>query len=932
MQSFKLTRHFSLLSLVLMIAAASLLGTLVKHYELNRLEVMAEKRNAATTQTFARLLQVEIEALTRPTVDARTTLEKQAARGSLEATLTPLLRNSDILKLKIFDLRGLTVFSTDEQDLMDNEGENPAFQEARRNKIRSELVNRNHFKGLSSQGPPIDLVSSYVPVIHEGRVIAVIEVYQDVSQLLEEINESFWSIWIIIFSVLSALYLGQLLVIRRAQAIIGRQEDLLASANRELDHRVTERSLQVENLLRQQQIIFDNAHVGILLLQKRRILRCNQRVASMFGYPHPDEIIGKTTEIFYGTPENFENAGRTGYRQLSEHGFATFETLMYKRDGTPIMVMQSGRPVDPEQVLEGVSIWVYTDISDIKRAEDEQRIAAVAFESQEGMLVTDAQGVILRVNKTFTDITGYTADEVVGKTPNILKSARHNDAFYAEMWRSLLQTGLWSGEVWNRRKSGEEFPEWLTISAVKSNSGEVTHYVGTHIDITDRKRSEERIQHLAFYDQLTGLPNRTLLNDRLRHAINVSARSGQYGAVLFLDLDHFKSLNDTAGHDQGDQLLRDVAQRLSSVIRQSDTVARLGGDEFVIVLVELAPARDAAGAIVEGICRKLRETLRHNYLLNGHEFRCSASIGATLFQGSNTNIDELLKQADLAMYKSKESGRNNFSFFDESMEASVLAHLRLEADLRHALEREQFTLCFQAQVDGRSEAIVGAEILIRWQHPERGLLSPDSFIPQAEANGQIIPIGDWVLTQACRQLARWRSQDAFRQLSLAVNVSAHQFLQPEFIDKLKETLLHTGAPADRLKLELTESVFVSRLEEIIVKMEALKTIGIGFSLDDFGTGYSSLSSMSRLPLEQIKIDRSFVMGLEDNEREAAICAATVSLAHNLQIDVVAEGVETEAQRYFLTTVHGCDLLQGYLYSRPIPLPEFEALCRGKIGS
>ena len=550
------------------------------------------------------------------------------------------------------------------------------------------------------------------------------------------------------------------------------------------------------------------------------------------------------------------------------------------------------------------------------------RIAATAFESQESMMVTDASNVILRINRTFTETTGYTAEEIVGQTPRLLKSDRHDADFYRAMWETIHRTGGWQGEIWDRRKNGEMYPKWLSISAVKDDMGAVTHYIGTHFDISERKQAEEKIHELAFFDQLTGLPNRTLLLDRLNLAMSTSTRSGSFGALLLIDLDNFKTLNDTLGHDMGDLLLKQVAQRLTTCVRAGETVARLGGDEFVVMLADLSTSEIDAATRAKTVCEKIRSTLNQTYQLNSLVYHITPSIGATLFRGHLVSIDDLVKQADLAMYKSKETGRNAIHFFDPAMQASVVARVNLETDLRRAIEENQFRLHYQAQVVGAGR-VTGAEALVRWQHPQRGLVSPAEFIPLAEETRLILPLGLWVLETACAQLAEWAGQPRMADLTLAVNVSAHQFRQADFVDQVLTTLKNTGANPQRLKLELTESLLVENVQDIIEKMFALKAKGVGFSLDDFGTGYSSLSYLKRLPLDQLKIDQSFVHDVLSDPNDAAIARTVVALAQNLGLGVIAEGVETEAQRDFLANA-GCHAYQGYFFSRPLPVDGFEA--------
>jgi len=571
-------------------------------------------------------------------------------------------------------------------------------------------------------------------------------------------------------------------------------------------------------------------------------------------------------------------------------------------------------------------IGVFSDITDRKRIESDLRIAATAFEAQEGMFITDAKGVILRVNPGFSEITGYSASEAIGKTPGLLSSGRHDAAFYATMRESIEQTGAWQGEIWNRRKSGEIFPEWLTITAVKDGDGNITHHVSTLTDITQRKAAENEIKHLAFYDPLTRLPNRRLLLDRLQHALSSSARSARAGALMFIDLDHFKTLNDTLGHDKGDLLLQGVAQRLLASVREIDTVARLGGDEFVVMLEDLSMHDEEAAGQTEVVGEKILAALNQPYDLAGHEYQSTPSIGITLFNGHSSTLEELLKRADLAMYQAKAAGRNAIRFFDPEMQSIVNTRAVLEADLREAVRDNQFVLHYQAQVDGTGKQ-TGVEALVRWQHPKRGLVSPADFIPLAEETGLILPLGHWVLKTACRQLVAWSLAPATADLCMAINVSALQCRQADFVAQVLAVLEDSGANPHKLKLELTESMLFDNVEDMISKMSALKAHGVGFSLDDFGTGYSSLSYLKRLPLDQLKIDQSFVRDLLTDTNDAAIARTIVALAESLGLSVIAEGVETEAQRDCLAR-QGCHAYQGYFFGRPGPA---EALLAAKSG-
>lgn len=631
-----------------------------------------------------------------------------------------------------------------------------------------------------------------------------------------------------------------------------------------------------------------------------------------------DELLGKTVQQVL--PPDAAEVVMSSLQEAYEHGFSQGKQFqMHLPKGKHWFELSVSKKASLGQ--QPRFIVLSRDITDRKDAEADTRIAATAFDSQVSLLVTDANRVILRANSAFCRVTGYLPEEVIGRQSSMFRSGRQDDAFYVAMWEHINREGIWQGEIWNKRKNGEIYPGYLSISAIKNERGEVTNYVSTLNDITERKAAAEEIENLAFYDPLTSLPNRRLLIDRLNQAIAVSKRSGKGGALLFLDLDHFKTLNDTLGHDLGDILLQEVSKRLTKCVREGDTVARLGGDEFVVMLEDLSAHSIEAAMQVEHIGHKILDALNRPYQLDTHEYHSTPSIGIALFSDHGETQEELLKHADIAMYQAKKAGRNTLRFFDPDMQETINSRAALEAELRKALERKQFELYYQMQVDNEGYPL-GAEVLIRWVHPARGLVSPFHFIPLAEETGLILPIGEWVLNTACAQISRWQQHSHTQHLTLSVNVSAKQFRQPDFVSQVKRAVERHGINPMLLKLELTESMLLDQIELTIDTMNALKDIGVRFSLDDFGTGYSSLQYLKKLPLYQLKIDQSFVRDIAEDISDQAIVRTIIAMAQTLNLNVIAEGVETEQQRKLLH-LNGCNTYQGYLFAKPVPIGEFE---------
>ncbi len=554
--------------------------------------------------------------------------------------------------------------------------------------------------------------------------------------------------------------------------------------------------------------------------------------------------------------------------------------------------------------------------------EEVSRFKAIFDQSTFCAWIADLDGRLVYVNAWCAAIHGTSPQALIGQRYLSLYAPAGQDVAEA-YWRQVREGGDGSAhELPQAAADGGTRPMLSSGLLLRDAQGHPELLACTAVDISDRKQAEEKIHQLAFYDVLTGLANRRLLMDHLQHALAASARHGSRGALLFVDLDHFKTINDTLGHDVGDQLLREVGSRIRYCVRMGDTVARLGGDEFIVLVEDLDEAPDVAASQAEGVGRKIMDALSQPYRLGGSLQHSTPSIGVALFDGGVVQADELLRQADLAMYQAKAQGRNSLRFFDPHMQTVVSARAALQSDLREAMKTGQFSLHIQPQVDAAG-CITGAEALLRWSHPVRGQVSPAEFIPVAEESGLMNELGQWVLQQACRLLVDWAQRPALRPLTLAVNVSVQQFRHPDFAAHVREILLLSGADASRLKLEITESLLMDNVEDVIAKMEALRAQGVRFSLDDFGTGYSSLAYLKRLPLDQLKIDASFVRDLLTDPNDAAIVRTIIALAASLGLQVVAEGVETEAQRQALA-VQGCPAYQGYLFSRPLPVPDFEA--------
>jgi diguanylate cyclase (GGDEF)-like protein/PAS domain S-box-containing protein len=558
------------------------------------------------------------------------------------------------------------------------------------------------------------------------------------------------------------------------------------------------------------------------------------------------------------------------------------------------------------------------DHSEQMKAQERISLLAMIFEnSGEAIIITDKLNNIIETNKSFSRLTGFSSEDAKGQNPRILKSGIEGKEFYEAMWNSILEKSYWQGEIWDKRKDGSIYPKWLTITAIRDEADEVINYFASFSDITERKEAEKRIEHMAHTDALTSLPNRHTLVERLTQALEQAKRSEDSVAVLFIDLDRFKTINDSLGHHIGDFLLFEVAARLRDSVRSADIVARFGGDEFVVVLPQINSGIDAAYT-----AKQIQVALSKPYLLENNKVHTTPSIGISIFPHDGVTVAELLKNADSAMYSAKALGRNNFQMFTAEMHTAAQQRLDLEISLRSAIEKEEFLLYYQPQIDAQSGELTGFEALVRWQSPEHGMVPPDSFIPVAEETGLIVEIGQQVLEMACKQMAQWQAA-GLPPVKVAVNLSARQLRQPDLLETICEIIRVNGISYDIIALEVTESMIMDNPDECIRILTLLSNLGIELAIDDFGTGYSSLSYLKLFPFDKLKIDRSFVKDIETDASDAAIASATIALAHTLGRKVVAEGVETRAQLDFLKQ-HGCDVIQGYYFSRPIPAGDVAA--------
>ncbi len=692
----------------------------------------------------------------------------------------------------------------------------------------------------------------------------------------------------------------------RAVRSIGTVQDVTGQVQTQLDLRQQEKELNA---------IIEAIPLMLFVKDAKelRFQRFNAAGEKLLGYGR-EELLGKNDYDF------FPKEQADFFTGLDRETLESCEKRVIRQEeiNTPAgkrILHTVKTSITDEKGLPKYLLGVSEDITERKAYEEELKKAAAVIDNlAEGIMISDANNRLVSINPAFTKITGYQLEEVKGKTPNVLSSGRHDQNFYQAMWRSIDEKGGWQGEIWNRRKDEEVYPQWLSISSIKDEHGQVINYIGVFSDISIMKNNEAKLRFLAHHDALTELPNRVLMNDRLEHALSQVDRNKSIMAVFYLDLDRFKTINDSFGHPYGDLLLQIVAKRLQSVLRNQDTVSRVSGDEFVVLLENLH-SEEEAGLVAQ----KILDELGKPVLLGEHEITVTTSIGIAIAPNDGTEAVSLLKNADTALYRAKDLGRNSYEFFSSEMSASSFETLFLLNGLRKAMGNNEFVVHYQPQVNMVSNRVLGAEALLRWQHPEMGLVPPGRFIPLAEDSGLIVQLGEWVIRQSCMQMKQWLNQGLSVEY-VAVNISGRQLVDKHLVNVVKSALAESGLSGDHLELEVTETL-VMKESSFLEVMNELKKLGVRLSIDDFGTGYSSLVRLKHLPIDKLKIDMSFIKGIPEDEDDANITRTIINLAESMKLNVIAEGVEHQKHVDYLVE-HNCLLAQGYYYSKPVSAEDF----------
>ena len=886
---FKLLRYFSITSLVSIVAAAIVLGFVYRQLAIAGLMKVAEAKNTAVARVLANSSWLAFSPLLATEGLSGDELRAHPAVAGSRRDVDRYVRGVPVLKVKIFNLAGQTVFSTEASQIGEDRSASPGFLAASEGKVVSELRSHNSFRAIDRDIENRDLLSTSIPARRsaEGPIEGVLEIYSDVTPFTADVKRAQLAVTLSVVFVLTLIYGSLFLIVRHADRILKRG------------------AMEQREIARLASFPQENPNPLMELNSNGTLTYLNPSARTHFpemetdGVRHP--ILEGLVEMIRDTDESFV------IREINMAGQIYEQHINIKGDVMKIRMTDVTERRRMQQVL----------------AESEARLSTLMNLAPVGIFTTDAKGECTYVNNRWCQLTGYSQEQARGQGWVQALHPEDKEAVFNK-WHNTVKTGSEFAHEY-RFLSPSGRVTWVSGSAIAlvDGAGAIGGYIGIAMDITERMRAEERLDYLAHHDSLTGLPNRVLLHDRLRQTMIDAERHGRLVAVLFFDLDRFKTINDTLGHEVGNALLKSVAERLQQCVRGGDTVARLGGDEFTVVLADVAHVDDVAR-----VAHKILRNVAMPFQIGGKELFITTSMGITLFPSDDDTLEGLLKNADVAMYQAKEAGRNVFRYFTAEMNTRALERMRLETELRHALKRNEFLLLYQPQINLKNSRVIGVEALIRWHHPKFGLIPPVQFIPIAEETGLIGPIGEWVMQTACAQNKAWQKQ-GLCPVCVSVNVSAWQLRQQELVGSIAGILKKTGLAPKYLSLELTESMLIDNVEQTVAMLSELHALGIGFSVDDFGTGYSSLSYLKRFPLDVLKIDRSFIHGIPGNTEDAAIARAIIVMAHGLGIKTTAEGVETREQLAFLQA-HQCDAMQGYYFSPPVPAEAIAEFLREQV--
>jgi len=903
---FKLKRYFSVICLIACVVTAVALTFYYRHTMTEQMVELEKKNYLMVTQTIANTLWPRYRDFLKSGKSlTRTQLIQHPMSGRLHEDIQKIVHGLPVLKVKIYDTSGRTVFSTDPAQVGVIKPTNYLGSIIG----TGEMSHREKFRQIDGSYIYDRMVlGSYFPIrtVSGNEVDAVIEIYTDVTKLISEIRQKERLVSGVVLAILGMLYAVLYAFVKHAEGILVRQHK---------EHRqATEISSRLGRLLDR------SANEIYIFDMNYQFIQVNQGARDNLGYSIEEMYEMAPWDL---KPEFSREDFLLRIKGLGNHDCQqlSFETVHQRKDGStyPVEVrLQLSREENPP-----VYVAMILDITERKQSEDELRkFSRVIEQTYNGVIITDPENRIEYVNPKFTELTGYSAAEVLGQKPSIWRSGDTADEAYDELSEAMSNGSEWHGEFKNRKKDGSIYWAASSVSPLRNENGEVTNYICMMQDITNQKDTKDQLNYLAHYDTLTSLPNRRLFIDRLQQAMKETERRERLLAVMFIDLDHFKNVNDSLGHEAGDILLKQAAVRLGDCVRESDTVARLGGDEFTLMLPDLKHVDNATH-----IAEKVIEAFSKPFYIKNRRFFVTASIGVTLYPLDDNNVEDMLRNADTAMYYAKDAGRNNFQFYNYEMTARVERRMVLESDLRQALVRNEFILLYQPQVNASNGTVEGMEALIRWQHPQRGLVSPDQFISVAEETGLIVPVGEWVLREACKQ-SRDMQISGLPPISVSVNVSARQFQEKDLVQTVDQVLKDTGLDPALLNIEITESMLMFDVEHTSSVLEQLSALGVTIAIDDFGTGYSSLSYLKRFPISTLKIDRSFVCDIPANKDDMLITRAIIKMADGLSIKTIAEGVETKEQLNFLK-LHKCDQIQGYYFSKPVTGDEIVKLLQAE---